>query len=283
MRAVEPEAAVVAHEIGDEQRRRVGVAAIDLQHVLGHALDARPAPRRAQQRERLIDEGRIRDEVRRQRRRHGAPLYHAVESVTRREGRFEGGEGMLSEEVIERFRRTGALLEGHFVLTSGLHSTQYLQCALVLQHPHEAEAFARAVAARFGGESIETVAAPAIGGIVIGYEVARALGARSIWTERESGRMTLRRGFTVRPGESVLVVEDVITTGGSTRETIDALREAGARVVAAASIIDRSGGRADVGLPRVALATLDVPTYAPDSCPACRRGEPAIKPGSRKQ
>jgi orotate phosphoribosyltransferase len=190
---------------------------------------------------------------------------------------------MQTEEVLERFRRTGALLEGHFVLSSGLHSTQYLQCALVLQHPPEAEALARAIAARFEGEAIETVAAPAIGGIVIGYEVARALGARSIWTEREGGKMTLRRGFTIRACESVLVVEDVITTGGSTRETIDALREAGGRVVAAASIIDRSGGRADVGLPRVSLATLDVPAVAPDVCPACLRGETAIKPGSRKQ
>jgi orotate phosphoribosyltransferase len=188
---------------------------------------------------------------------------------------------MQAEEVIERFQRTGALLTGHFVLSSGLHSTQYLQCALVLQHPQEAEAFARAIAARFAGETIETVAAPAIGGIVIGYEVARALGARSIWTEREAGQMTLRRGFTVRPGESVLVVEDVITTGGSTRETVDALREAGTRVVAAASIIDRSAGRADVGVPRVALATLDVPSVATADCPACQRGEPAIKPGSR--
>lgn len=188
---------------------------------------------------------------------------------------------MRSEEVIERFRQTGALLEGHFVLSSGLHSTHYLQCALVLQHPPEAEALARALSARFQGETIETVAAPAIGGIVIGYEVARALGAKSIWTEREAGRMTLRRGFSLRPGESVLVVEDVITTGGSTRETIDALREAGARVVAAASIIDRSDGRADVGVPRVALATLDVPSFAPAVCPACLRGETAIKPGSR--
>ena len=188
---------------------------------------------------------------------------------------------MQAEEVIERFRRTGALLEGHFVLTSGLHSPQYLQCALVLQHPAEAEALARSLAAHFEGQGIETVAAPAIGGIVIGYEVARALGARSIWTEREAGRMTLRRGFAVRPGESVLVVEDVVTTGGSTRETIEALNEAGARVVAAASIIDRSGGRADVGVTRVALATLDVPALAPAVCPACLRGEPAVKPGSR--
>jgi orotate phosphoribosyltransferase len=189
---------------------------------------------------------------------------------------------MDGDEVVERFRRTGALLEGHFVLTSGLHSTHYLQCALVLQHPAEAEALGRALAGRFAGERVETVAAPAIGGIIIGWEVARALGARSIWTEREAGRMTLRRGFTVRPGERVLVVEDVVTTGGSTRETIEALREAGALVVGAASIIDRSGGRADLGVPRVALATLDVPAHAPASCPLCAEGVPAVKPGSRK-
>jgi orotate phosphoribosyltransferase len=190
---------------------------------------------------------------------------------------------MRAEEVIERFRRTGALLEGHFILTSGLHSSVYLQCALVLQHPPEAEAFGRAVAGQFTGRGIETVVAPAIGGLVIGYEVARALGARSIWTERDAaGAMTLRRGFGARAGESVIVVEDVITTGGSTRETIEAMRAAGARVVGAASIIDRSGGRADVGVPRVALATLDVPALAPSACPACLRGETAIKPGSRK-
>ncbi|HEY0546645.1 MAG TPA: orotate phosphoribosyltransferase [Pyrinomonadaceae bacterium] len=190
---------------------------------------------------------------------------------------------MQAEEVIERFKRTGALLEGHFVLSSGLHSASYLQCALVLQHPSEAEAFGLALAQHFQGQRIETVAAPAIGGLVIGYEVARALGARFIWTERDAtGGMTLRRGFTVRPGESVLVVEDVITTGGSTRETIAALQSAGARVVGAASIIDRSAGRADVGLARVALATLEVPSVAPTSCAACARGEEAIKPGSRK-
>jgi len=187
------------------------------------------------------------------------------------------------EEVIERFRRTGALLEGHFVLTSGLHSTQYLQCALVLQHPSEAESFGRAIAERFRGQNVETVVAPAIGGIIIGWEVARALGVSSIWTEREEGRMTLRRGFTVRPGEKVLVVEDVITTGGSTRETIEAMRAAGALVVGAASIIDRSGGRSDVGVPRVALATLDVPALAPANCPQCAAGVPAVKPGSRKK
>ena len=119
---------------------------------------------------------------------------------------------MRTEKVIERFKRTGALLEGHFILSSGLHSTKYLQCALLLQHPAEAIAFGEALAAHFQGQGIETVAAPAIGGIVIGYEVARQLGARFIWTEREAGQMTLRRGFTIRSGEKVLVVEDVVTT-----------------------------------------------------------------------
>lgn len=189
---------------------------------------------------------------------------------------------MNREEVIERFRRTGALLEGHFVLTSGLHSTQYLQCALVLQYPAEAEALGRAIAEQFRHTGVETVATPAIGGIIIGWEVARALNVRSIWTERAEGQMTLRRGFSVRPGERLLVVEDVITTGGSTRETCDALRAAGALVVGAASIIDRSGGRSDVGVPRFALATLEVPAVAPADCPLCAVGVPAVKPGSRK-
>lgn len=190
---------------------------------------------------------------------------------------------MQTEEVIERFRRTGALLEGHFILTSGLHSTKYLQCALLLQHPSEAIAFGEALADRYRDQKVETVAAPAIGGIVIGYEVARSLGARFIWTEREEGRMTLRRGFTVRPGESILVIEDVVTTGGSTRETVDALRAQGAQVMGAASIIDRSSGRADVGVQRFALATLDVPSVAPAACDLCAQGIPAIKPGSRKK
>jgi orotate phosphoribosyltransferase len=187
-----------------------------------------------------------------------------------------------SEEVIRKFRATGALLEGHFVLSSGLHSSNYLQCALVLQHPQAADEFGRAIANHFDDQNIEVVASPAIGGIVIGHEVARALGARFIWTERENGRMTLRRGFSIAPGERLLVVEDVVTTGGSTRETVVALRSGGANVVAAASIIDRSSGKADVGVPRIALATLDVPSVEPAECEACRRGELAIKPGSRK-
>jgi orotate phosphoribosyltransferase len=186
------------------------------------------------------------------------------------------------EEVINQFKKTEALLEGHFQLTSGLHSTVYLQCARVLQYPKNAEEFGRAIAEEFAGQGIELVASPAIGGIVIGHEVARALGARFIWTERESGQMTLRRGFTVSPGEKTLVVEDVITTGGSTRETIDSLKAAGADVVGAASIIDRSGGAVEVGVPRFALAGLKVLSVDPDACDACRLGEPVVKPGSRK-
>jgi orotate phosphoribosyltransferase len=185
--------------------------------------------------------------------------------------------------VIERFKATGALLEGHFVLTSGLHSPNYLQCALLLQHPSEAEEFARALAAHFQSEDIQLVAAPAIGGIVIGHEVARQLGARFIWTERVDGEMTIRRGFSVKPDERTLVVEDVITTGGSTLETVQTLKAAGANVIGAASIIDRSSGRADVGVTRVALATLEVPAVKPADCDLCRQGIPAIKPGSRKK
>jgi orotate phosphoribosyltransferase len=190
---------------------------------------------------------------------------------------------MRDEQVIRKFKDTGALLEGHFVLSSGLHSRVYLQCAIALQQTKDAAEFGAALATHFQDQEIETVASPAIGGIVIGYEVARHLGARFIWTEREQGRMTLRRGFTVRNGERILVVEDVITTGGSTRDTIEALQAAGAEIVGAASIIDRSGGKADVGVPRISLATLDVAAVPSENCDACKRGEPIAKPGSRKQ
>ena len=189
---------------------------------------------------------------------------------------------MKSEQVINEFKKTDALLEGHFQLTSGLHSTVYLQCARVLQYPDKAEQFGEAIAAEFQLHGIELVASPAIGGIVIGHEVARALGARFIWTEREDGKMTLRRGFTVDPGEKTIVVEDVITTGGSTRETIDCLQQAGAEVVGAASIIDRSGGTVDLGVPRIALASLRVSSVDPSECHACQSGNPVVKPGSRK-
>src|ERR1700730_6991377 len=189
---------------------------------------------------------------------------------------------MNADDVIAKFKSAGALLEGHFVLSSGLHSPVYLQCAIALQATAVAAEFGAEIAEQFRDRRIETVASPAIGGIVIGYEVARQLGARFIWTERENGRMTLRRGFSVSKGERLLVVEDVVTTGGSTGETIAALREGGAEIVAAASIIDRSGGRADVGVPLISLATLEVLSLDPSDCDLCKRGEPVTKPGSRK-
>jgi orotate phosphoribosyltransferase len=157
-----------------------------------------------------------------------------------------------------------------------------MQCALVLQHPEIAEEFGKALASAID-EDVEVVAAPAIGGLTIGYEVARALKARFIFTERDAATrtMSLRRGFRVEQGERAIVIEDVVTTGGSSREVVDVLNAAGARVVAAGSIVDRSGGRADIGVRRVALATLDLPTYPEGECPMCKAGEAVVKPGSR--
>jgi len=186
-----------------------------------------------------------------------------------------------SMNYLEHFRQSGALLEGHFILSSGLHSPNYLQCALALQFPADAAKFGRAIAERFTDANIETVASPAIGGLIIGYAVAAALNVRFIWTERQDGVMTLRRGFSVKTGERILVVEDVITTGGSTRECIEALEANGAKVVGAASVIDRSNGAADVGVPRVALVSMQVPSYKPEDCPLCAEGLEAVKPGSR--
>jgi orotate phosphoribosyltransferase len=185
--------------------------------------------------------------------------------------------------ILDEFKERGALLDGHFLLSSGLHSPVYLQCALALQHPLDAKRYGEDIAAQFDGEAIDTVASPAIGGLVIGFAVAAALGVRFIWTERQNGEMSLRRGFSVRKGERILVVEDVITTGGSTRECIAALEKQGANIAGAASIVDRSNGTADVGVPRIALVSLDVPTYSPDECPLCKQGVEAIKPGSRQE
>jgi orotate phosphoribosyltransferase len=186
------------------------------------------------------------------------------------------------EQTLQKFEQTGAYLRGHFRLTSGLHSTGYMQCALVLQHPDIAEELGKALAAAIG-EPADVVAAPAIGGLTIGHEVARALKARFIFTERDPATrvMSLRRGFRVEPGERAIVIEDVVTTGGSSREVLNVLQAAGANVLAAGSIIDRSGGRADLGTRSVALATLDLPAYREDECPMCKAGEPVIKPGSR--
>lgn len=184
-------------------------------------------------------------------------------------------------DILVEFKDSGALLDGHFVLSSGLHSQSYLQCALALQFPADAARYGRAIADKFANDGIATVASPAIGGLVIGYATAAALNVKFMWTERQNGEMTLRRGFTLKPGERILVVEDVITTGGSTRECIAALTAAGGNVVGAASIVDRSNGSADVGVPRISLVSLDVPAYQPDVCPMCAQGIAAVKPGSR--
>jgi orotate phosphoribosyltransferase len=191
-----------------------------------------------------------------------------------------------AEYVIQLFRSTGAYLEGHFRLTSGLHSPNYLQSALVLRHPAAAETLGRRLAEGLRAivqEPVALVVSPALGGLIIGHEVARALGTPFLFTERdpETRKMSLRRGFTVQPGETAVVVEDVITTGGSTLDVVEVLRAAGAKVLAAGSIIDRSGGTADVGVPRVALATLQVAAHLPEECPLCLQGLPVVKPGSR--
>jgi orotate phosphoribosyltransferase len=191
-----------------------------------------------------------------------------------------------AESVLELFRSTGAYLQGHFRLTSGLHSAEYLQSALVLQHPAAAEKLGRMLAEevrKIAGEKIGLVVSPAMGGLIIGHEVARALGTRFIFMEREpaTGKMTLRRGFTADSGEATVVIEDVITTGGSTRDVIEILQAGEVKVLAAGSIIDRSGGQADVTVQRVALATLQVAAHYHEHCPMCKLGIPAVKPGSR--
>jgi orotate phosphoribosyltransferase len=190
------------------------------------------------------------------------------------------------DRVLDLFGQTSAWLQGHFRLSSGLHSSGYLQSALVLQYPHFAELLGKKLAQALSQwtehEPVGLVVSPALGGLIIGHEVARAMGVRFLFTERDADRkMSLRRGFTIEPGEKLVVIEDVITTGGSTREVIDVVRALGAVPIAAGSIIDRSGGAADLGIPRAALETLTVPVYEPEQCPMCRKGEPVTKPGSR--
>jgi len=187
----------------------------------------------------------------------------------------------IEQHLLTIFEQTGALLKGHFQLTSGLHSSRYLQCALVLQYTEHAEFVGRALAAKFSGDRVDAVVAPAIGGIIVAHETARAIGVRALFTERESGVMTLRRGFRLTRGERVLVVEDVVTTGGSTRETIEAVIDADGVVIGAGSMVDRSGGAVDVGVRCQSLLTLDVAAYDPSECPLCKEGVPPIKPGSR--
>lgn len=189
---------------------------------------------------------------------------------------------MTENEILDIFRKHSALLEGHFILSSGLHSDRYIQCALVLQHPDVAQRLCAELAAKLRNAGASVVAAPALGGVIVSYEVARALGVRSLFTERQEGALTLRRGFSLEPGEPTLVVEDVVTTGGSTRETMTAVEQAGGKVVGVGSLIDRSGGKVDLGVPRAALVTLVVQNYNPAECPLCKSGIPAVKPGSRK-
>jgi len=188
---------------------------------------------------------------------------------------------MKQEKLLETFRETGALQHGHFQLSSGLHSDVYFQSALVLQHPDRAAGLGSALADALRSLSPEVVAGPALGGVIIAWEVARALGVRGLFTERKDGDMTLRRGFRLAAGERVVVVEDVVTTGKSTRETIEALRAAGGRVVGVGAIVDRSGGGTDFGVPFHALLSLPVQAWEPSACPKCAEGLPVEKPGSR--
>ena len=191
---------------------------------------------------------------------------------------------MTDDEVLAEFRAADALLEGHFILSSGLRSSRYLQCARLLMDPARAERIANALAERLPEEicrDIDIVVSPAMGGVIIGHEMGRALGRPAVFVERPDGKFELRRGFRLDPGARVLMVEDVVTTGLSSREAIKAIEEAGGRVIAAASVVDRSGGGVDLGVPYTSLIRIDVPTYEADALPPELEAIPAIKPGSR--
>ena len=187
------------------------------------------------------------------------------------------------DEMLRTFQETGALMSGHFLLTSGLHSPHYFQCALLLQYPEHTSRLCGELAKAFSGSEIDVVIAPAIGGIVVAQEVGRILKRRSIFAEREDGLMSLRRGFSLSPGEKVLVTEDVITTGGSVKEVIDLVIDNQGEVVGLGVVVDRSGGKFTVDLPLVSLLQMDVVVHQPDECPQCRDGIPIVKPGSRKK
>lgn len=189
---------------------------------------------------------------------------------------------MTEKEILEIFRETKVLREGHFKLTSGRHSKQYMQCAMVLQYPRFTEMLCQELARRFKGEEIDVVVAPAIGGILVAYEVAKVLQTRALFAEREEGKMTFRRGFSIEEDENVLVVEDVITTGGSVVEVIQAVKERGGNVRGVGVFVDRSGGNVHLGVKTEALVTMEIQSYDPEECPLCREGIPMVKPGSRK-
>jgi orotate phosphoribosyltransferase len=189
---------------------------------------------------------------------------------------------MKRDDILKLLEQVGAIRQGHFELSSGRHSGTYIQCALVLAYPQHADALGQALAGLFKDHAVACVISPALGGIIIGHEVARALGVRALFVERDrSGQMALRRGFELKPGERVLVIEDVWTTGGSTREAIGVVEQEGGLAVAAGALIDRSGGRLELNVPARALLEMDVPSYEPDDCPLCRAGGLPTRPGSR--
>jgi orotate phosphoribosyltransferase len=185
-------------------------------------------------------------------------------------------------DILEIFKKTGALLQGHFLLTSGRHSNMYFQCAKVLQYPEYTEQVCRIIADNFKDFEIDTVISPAMGGIIVGQEVARQLNKRSIFAEREDKKLTLRRGFSIDKGEKILVCEDVVTTGGSVFEVIDIVKEQGGEVVGVGFIVDRSNGKVDFGYPQKSTMKMEVISYTPDECPLCKENIPLVKPGSRK-
>lgn len=190
---------------------------------------------------------------------------------------------MKKERVIEILEKSGVLLNGHFLLTSGRHSNQYMQCAQILQYPEYTEEIAKGLAEEFQQDAIDVVVGPAVGGIIFAYEVARQLGAKNVFAEREDGKMTLRRGFSIPVGARVLVAEDVVTTGGSVKEVIEVVKGQGAEVIGVAVLVDRSNGTIDFGTKLKAALTTEVISYEAEECPLCKEGKmPAIKPGSRK-
>lgn len=189
---------------------------------------------------------------------------------------------MTKDEILKLFEDTGALLNGHFLLTSGLHSPQYFQCAKVLQYPQHAQKLCWEIACNFMSEKVSVVIGPALGGIVVAQEVARLMSSRGIFAEREEGKMTLRRGFEIKPNDRVLVVEDVVTTGGSIKEVIKLVEDSGAKLVGVGFIVDRSQNRVEFDVPKFSVFEMDVVTYQPEECPLCKKGMPVVKPGSRK-
>ncbi|OGS37595.1 MAG: orotate phosphoribosyltransferase [Elusimicrobia bacterium RIFOXYB2_FULL_49_7] len=190
---------------------------------------------------------------------------------------------LKQSEITDIFQQTEAYLSGHFQLTSGLHSPHYFQCAKVLQHPQHMTLLCTDIARKLEKTVIDLIVGPAMGGIVVAQEIGRVLNKRTIFSERENGRMTLRRGFDMVKGERVLIAEDVLTTGKSVREVMDIIREREAVLAGVAVIVDRSGGKIDFGVPLVSLMALETITYTPEACPLCRQGSPVVKPGSRKQ